>query len=195
MSKVQEILSKLAGKAKAAKAALSGDAGILSTLQGEHTEINMLMKAIADDAYDDHDQDALETRRALYPKIKITLLAHSKAEEQELYAVLQMHPPTRENATHSIVEHKEIEHLLRRLDHLDVADLGWLPTFVSLQMKVEHHVRHEEEVLFEQAKTVFTKDQLRDIDNYYRSVRKRLQDALEGGFVEHGPIPTPFPHG
>ncbi len=180
MSKVQEVLSKLAGKAKAARAALKGDAGVLATLEGEHAEVAMLMKAVLDEGHDDHDPEALECRRELFHKIRIALLAHAKSEEQEFYGVLELRPATRDRATHSEIEHREIEHLIRRLDHMAESDLGWMPTFASLQMKVEAHVRDEETLLFDEAKLVLDKHELREIDERYKAARRRYQELLEG---------------
>jgi len=192
MSKVQEVLSKLAGKARQAKAALSGDAGVLNTLEGEHAEVAMLMKAVLEEGHDDHDPEAIECRRELFHTIRVQLLSHAKAEEQELYGVLELRPVTRDRATHNSIEHREIEHLIRRLDHMSESDLGWMPTFASLQMKVEAHVADEEGKLFEECKLVLTKSELREIDDRYKSARKRYQEFFESdsrGPQEHGHAP------
>jgi hypothetical protein len=186
MSKVQEILSKLAGKAKMAKAALSGDVGVLSTLEGEHAEVAMLMRAVLDEGNDDHDPEALECRRVLYRRIRVALLSHAKSEELELYAALERSPATSERASHSELEHRELEHLIRRLDHMSEADLGWMPTFTSLQMKVEAHVETEENILFEQAKSVLGADTLREMDERYRVARRRFEKLLEAEELAHG---------
>jgi hypothetical protein len=186
MSKVQEILSKMAGMARQAGAALSGDAGVLNTLEGEHAEVAMLMRALLEEGHDDHDADALECRRELYHKIRVQLLAHAKAEAQELYGVLELRPATREHALHSELEHRELEHLIRRLDHMSEADIGWMPTFATLQMKVEAHVREEEEVFFDEAKLILDRDELRQIDDRYRAARRRYAELLEaGGDIGH----------
>jgi hypothetical protein len=187
MSKVKEILSKLGGKAKMAQAALRGDAGVLATLEGEHAEVALLMKAVVDEGHDDRDPESLECRRELFGKIRVALLAHAKAEEQELYSTLERIPATREHAAHSEIEHRELEHLLRRLEHMSEADLGWMPTFASLQMKVEAHVEEEETSLFEQAKRVLSAAQLRDIDERYLAAKKRYEELLHahGGMDGH----------
>jgi hypothetical protein len=181
MSKVQEILSKMAGMARKAGGALAGDAGVLNTLEGEHAEVAMLMRACLEEGHDDHDPESLECRRELYRKIRVQLLAHAKAEAQELYGVLELRPATREHALHSELEHKELEHLLRRLDHMAESDIGWMPTFATLQMKVEAHVREEESVLFDEAKLILDKDELRQIDDRYRAARRRYVELLEAG--------------
>jgi Hemerythrin HHE cation binding domain len=186
MSKVQEVLSKLAGKAKMAKAALRGDTGVLSTLEGEHAEVAMLMRAVLDEGHDDHDPEALECRRELYHRIRVGLLAHAKAEEQEFYGVLELRPATHDRVGHSELEHKEIEHLIRRLDHMAESDVGWMPTFASLQMKVEAHVREEETALFDEAKLVLDEQELRDIDDRYQRAKRRFQDVLDSEpYFEH----------
>jgi hypothetical protein len=181
MSKVQEILSRMAGMAKQAKAALAGDAGVLNTLEGEHAEVGMLMRALMDEGHDDHDPEALECRRALYSRIRVQLLAHAKAEAQELYGVLELRPSTREDSLHAELEHREIEHLIRRLDHMSESDIGWMPTFATLQMKVEAHVREEEEIFFDEAKLVLDNDELREIDDRYRAAKRRYVELLEAG--------------
>jgi len=180
MSKVQEILSRLAGLAKQAGAALGGDAGVLNTLEGEHAELSMLMRACLEEGHDDHDPEALVCRRELYQKIRILLLAHSRAEEQELYGVLELRPSTHAQAAHQVLEHRELEHLVRRLDHMNEGELGWMPTFATLQMKVEAHVRAEEAVLFAAAKQVLSDHELREIDDRYQAAKRRHEQVLEG---------------
>ena len=186
MSKVQEILSRLAGMARQAQAALAGDAGVLNTLEGEHAEVAMLMRACLEEGHDDHDPEALECRRELYRRIRVHLLAHTRAEAQELYGVLELRPSTREHALHSELEHREIEHLIRRLDHIAESDIGWMPTFATLQMKVEAHVRDEEQIFFDEAKLILDRAELREIDGRYQAARRRYLELLEaGGDIGH----------
>ncbi len=192
MTKVQELLSKLAGMAKMAKAALSGDAGILNTLAGEHAEVALLMTAVVEDCASENDTACLEARRELYGRVRAALVSHAQAEEAELYAVLQAHLPTRDRAAHSVLEHREIEHLLRRLDGLPVADLHWLPVFTTLQMRVEAHVTQEETVLFEEAKRVLDNRTLREIDDRYQATKKRIEAGLQVGRAP-GATQTPLP--
>lgn len=169
MGKVQSLIEKITARIERAREAIA-DTGVLGALQREHLEMACVMNALLDDARDEKDEETLECRRVLFARVRVALLAHAAAEDEELYARL--------DSRGSAVHHVEIEHLLRRLDAMKPGDVGWLPTFATLQIKVEHHVREEESSLFALAKRLLGDVVLNALEATYLAARLRNETTL-----------------
>ena len=193
MNKVQEILAKLAGKARMVQASLAGDAGVLNTLEGEHKEVAMLMEAVIEHGQNGRDVDALATRKELFAKIRVALLAHSHAESDELYGELELHPTTAERAEHNEDEHDQIEVIMGRLATMSEADETWMPTFELLQQRVLAHVEGEEQVLFPLARRILDNEKLREIDDRYVEARAEYEQELADERPTHRDMPSMTP--
>ena len=186
MSKVHDILARLAGRSATLRAAIGGH-DILSTLEGDHREIRMLMDALIDEAA---AGDALEERRYLFHKIRAALVSHAKAEEHELYRVLGSFSLMRAQLSESAHDHAEIETLVEHLERLPLDDAMWLPTFTTLMTQVERHVSIEEGPIFSEARQLLTHEQLVDMDAHFRRVKQRYHDLLEGRASREQPVPV-----
>ena len=161
-------------KATASKvgAVLTGKVGVLSTLEGEHTEVSSLM----DDVIDTKDKDK---RQSLFRDIRQNLLIHTQGEEQGLYAECRAHDSTRSLADKAIQDHMQIKQLLATLDGEPVSSPEWSRTFDELKSVVQRHVDFEENQLFPAAKDTLGSDALRDLDGRYKAHRKRIEDRGE----------------
>jgi hypothetical protein len=180
MGVFKEVLSRLSGRATVWRAAIQGDPGILATLEADHAEIDALMKTLL--------EDPAAPRRELLARLRVALLAHARAEAQEFYAVLGRYGYLHPQVVQSAREHDEIATLLGRLDDMDGAEPVWLPTLTRLVSAVDRHVGIEERELFDEARRLFTSEQLRDMDEQFRAAKRRYQDCLEGrapGVVGH----------
>lgn len=165
MTKPSEFMGQAYGKARAAaKSIIEGYGGIYRRLAEEHGEVSALMTRIA-------SSSDSSSRRELFDKLRKELLAHSHAEQQEFYSVLENHSETRSIASHSVAEHGEIELLLERLTTSDPSTKAWSEEFERLKQTVDHHVEEEEGKLFPQAKDVLTKDQAREIEHRFAQAK------------------------
>jgi hypothetical protein len=178
---------KIRKQARKLGAAVRGLAGILSTLEGEHAEVDSLMDKIleADDA---------DRREELYRVLRVRVLAHAKAEASEFYPVCSEYPETRSLVPDALREHEEIERMIARLDVLAIRSPIWVDAFAELRHSIMQHVREEEEVLLERCKTVISRERLRALDRNYRARRELLEQDLEN--QARPPVhPEPFPPG
>ena len=89
-----------------------------------------------------------DDRRALFEEFRTEVTAHAAAEEESLYATMLGKPDLREDAVHSVSEHKEIGDLLGELADIDMASPAWLAKFKELRHDYEHHIDEEEEEMF-----------------------------------------------
>lgn len=89
-----------------------------------------------------------DERRTLFEELRKELQAHAAAEEESLYTVMLATPDLRDEARHSVSEHKEIDDLLGELADVPVQDIGWITKLRQLRHRYEHHIDEEEEEMF-----------------------------------------------
>ena len=116
------------------------DARIFADLKADHDRHRALLEQIG---------DAEEsTRGALFEAFRIEVTAHAAAEEESLYSTMLANPDLRDDARHSVSEHKEIDDFLGELAELDTASDEWTETFGKMRHRYEHHIDEEEEEMF-----------------------------------------------
>lgn len=189
MKKTDEILGHVAGAAKQVTSMLSGDRGILNTLQKEHGMVAAMFKRIKTT---DHDVDGLNNRAELFHRIRIELMSHDEAEVATFYDALERRPEAREIMHHSRQEHHELRELLTTLSAMRVDDPAFLPTIERLEERVMHHVHEEEHEVFDLAKELLSTDDLKAIDERFHDLKGSIRDRLDQqlGSYEAGRGPT-----
>lgn len=120
------------------------DARIFQDLKADHDRHREMLSKIGDAS------DAGE-RGALFEELRKELQAHAAAEEESLYATMLGHPDLRDEARHSVSEHKEVDDFLGELIKLDPASVEWTDTFEKMRHRYLHHIDEEEEDMFPEA--------------------------------------------
>lgn len=87
-------------------------------------------------------------RQALFESFRLELQSHAAAEEEALYSVMLSMPELRDEARHSVAEHKEVDDLLGEMMKLDIASDEWEEKFAHMRHRYEHHIDEEEEEMF-----------------------------------------------
>lgn len=118
------------------------DARIYAELKKDHDRHRELLDQI------EATSRGSEERRALFEELRKELQAHAAAEEQALYALMLANPELRDEARHSVAEHKEIDDLLGELVEIEPNDIGWVTKFREMRHRYEHHIDEEEEEMF-----------------------------------------------
>ena len=119
------------------------DANIFDRLKQDHDSHRQLF-----DKMDEASGDQLEK---LFEQFKVEVKAHAAAEEETLYATMLARPELREDAQHSVSEHKEIEDYLEELDELSFDGEAWRKKFAEMKKRYLHHIDEEEEEMFPDA--------------------------------------------
>lgn len=153
------------------KAAVQGMTGVFSQLFSDHREATLLLETLA-------ATTELEHRRALWRETTAALIAHERAEQQELYEVFRAYP-----ALQTIVdEHTHQTHLLEaliaELDALPMASADWHLSLQRLEATVKQHIEEEETYFFPRAQAAIGKDRAELLELPYVSARRSLQTAL-----------------
>ncbi|MDX3910054.1 MAG: hemerythrin domain-containing protein [Sphingobium sp.] len=120
-------------------------ADIFDALKQDHDQHRLLLDKL-EDAKGQNDR-----RAKLFDQFKIEVTAHAAAEEETLYATMLSRPDLREDAQHSVSEHKEIEDYLEEISELEVGSGQWEEIFATMKKRYLHHIEEEEEEMFPDA--------------------------------------------
>lgn len=123
------------------------DTKIFDRLKQDHDTHRQLFAKMAD-AEREKNEDRLEK---LFEQFKVEVTAHAAAEEETLYATMLAQPDLREDAQHSVSEHKEIDDYLEELDDLKFNGEAWRKKFAEMKKRYLHHIDEEEEEMFPDA--------------------------------------------
>jgi hemerythrin superfamily protein len=120
------------------------DARIFEDLKRDHDKHRTLLSKLS-------EADEPEQRRDLFEELRKELQAHAAAEEESLYATMLGNPELRDEARHSVSEHKELDDKLGELLDVDEASSAWDQAFGELQHRYLHHIDEEEDEMFPKA--------------------------------------------
>lgn len=119
------------------------DARIFEDLKKDHDLHRKLLKEI--------DAAGTSERAELFEQFRVEVTAHAAAEEESLYATMLANPELRDEARHSVSEHKEIDDFFEEMVELDPASDEWKAKFDEMRHRYEHHIDEEEEEMFPEA--------------------------------------------
>src|SRR3546814_15784566 len=122
------------------------DARIFEDLKRDHDRHRQLLDQLA------HIQGNGEERRSLFETLRQELQAHAAAEEESLYATMLGCPDLRDEARHSVSEHKAIDDRLGELVQPDMHSRSWMEPIGELQHRYLPHHTEEEEASFPKAR-------------------------------------------
>ena len=117
-------------------------AQIYRDLKADHDKQRDMLKQLGDLRGD------TKKRKSLFETFRLELQSHAAAEEESLYAVMLGNPELRDNARHSVSEHKEVDDLLGEMMDLDFGSDEWEAKFFHMRHRYEHHIDEEEEEMF-----------------------------------------------
>lgn len=147
-------------------------AKIYAELKADHDRHRELIARIEDTSRKD------EERQELFDILRVELQAHAAAEEEALYSVMLANPELRDEARHSVSEHKEIDDLLGELVEKDVTSLFWMSKFKTMRDRYLHHIDEEEEEMFPAAAKELSKTKEAEIAKVFeRRKPKELERA------------------
>lgn len=144
---------------------------------------------IFEDLKDDHDRHRKllaqlseaepAERGALFEELRKELQAHAAAEEESLYATMLAVPDLRDEARHSVSEHKEVDDKLGELCDADPRSGDWALSFGELRHRYLHHIEEEEEEMFPKASEELSSDAEERIANVFERRKPRELERAE----------------
>ena len=108
---------------------------VVDMIMDDHREVERLFDRLMTEP---------ENRALVLPTVTALLIAHSRAEESEVYPAARDEAGEADEVEHSQAEHVEAEQLLTQLAGMDPTDVGFETTLQELIDAVQHHVEEEE---------------------------------------------------
>lgn len=138
------------------------EARIFEDLKADHDRHRALFRTVGEAS------GASESRRTAFEALQLDIRAHAAAEEESLYATMLADPDLRDDARHSVSEHKEVDDYLGELAKLEFGSSEWDAVFGKMRHRYEHHIEEEEEEMFPTA-----------AEHLSDSVEEKLADTFE----------------
>lgn len=154
------------------------DARIFADLKADHDRQRTLFARLGEGSGDSRE------RRATFEALRLELQAHAAAEEESLYAAMLADPELREDARHSVAEHKEVDDLLGALIEADFGSPEWAERFGELRHRYMHHIDEEEQEMFPAAAKRIDKAEAADLARRFEArkpeERARAEEHVPG---------------
>lgn len=144
------------------------NARIFEELKADHDRHREMLATLAD--------SKVAGRETLFEELRVEVTAHAAAEEQALYANMLADPELRDEARHSVSEHKEIDDYFAELAGLKFGGEAWEKRFKEMRHRYEHHINEEEEDMFPAAAQKFSAADEREMA---KTFEERKPDEIE----------------
>lgn len=118
------------------------------------------------------------TRERLLGELKEELLVHSQAEDLVFYQPLKESEQARDRILEAAEEHRVVTRLLVELERLSPENERWAARLAVLKEQVEHHVREEEGEIFTMARSLFDREQERELGTAFLEQKKLVLAEL-----------------
>jgi hemerythrin-like domain-containing protein len=110
-------------------------ADVVDMIMNDHREVERMFDQLMDEP---------DKRSLVLPVVTALLIAHSRAEEAEVYPAARDEAGESDEVEHSQAEHVEADQMLEELAGMDPGDPGFESKLQELIDAVKHHVEEEE---------------------------------------------------
>jgi hemerythrin superfamily protein len=139
-------------------------ADVVDLIIQDHREVERLF---------DQLRDSPEKRPNLVPVLTTLLIAHSRAEEAEVYPVAAAEAGEADDVAHSQEEHLKAEQLLEQLSGADPESSAFDKVLKDLVDAVTHHVEEEESKVLPGMRDRLNESRLAELGGAFTATRKR----------------------
>lgn len=154
----------------------AGTSGLIAQLEADHRELQDLLDSLlAEDAHD------IQNTQDLFEGFKEKLEAHSKAEEEVLYATLRQRTDSNDDLHRDVMEgyqeHHVVDMLVREAERLNPLDEDFTAKLTVISELLDHHIAEEENDLFKKAAKTIGRDEMRELGESFARKKKLLFTA------------------
>lgn len=165
---IERAVARAAAKWGGIQATAKGQYGVFRRLSEEHREIASWLRSVA-------TTSDVETRRELWPVLRDALLAHERAEMQEVYPDFEWHPSLVDNVVTHDEDAERLQDFVNELERLGFESHDWQPTVAKLEALMNAHIEREEELLFPHVQAVIGKDRAEELEARYVATKAAIQ--------------------
>jgi hypothetical protein len=170
-NRIEEAVTKGAGKVKAATARVKGLKGIFNHLAEEHAQAGALLKMALSASDADKQQD-------LWSELRLELLSHERAEVAEVYPALERFPKMRSMLETHEAEAQKLEAAIAELDRTPYATETWHRRLHSLEQLINKHVDEEENEFFPAAQEQLDQSTVADLEPRFERAKQAAKTGL-----------------
>lgn len=127
---------------------------VVDLIMADHREVERLFDKMREDP---------ESRPMLLPTVSTLLIAHSRAEESEVYPAARDEAGETDEVAHSQEEHAAAEELMIKLQKMEFSSPDFDSTLEELAEAVLHHVEEEEESVLPGVRTSLSPARLAEL--------------------------------
>lgn len=138
-------------------------ADVVDMIMADHREVERLF----DQLMSEPDQ-----RPLVLPVVTALLVAHSRAEEAEVYPAARDEAGEADEVEHSQAEHVEAEEILTKLAGMDANDAGYESALQELIDAVKHHVEEEESTVLPGLRAQLSAARLAELGEAFARLRE-----------------------
>lgn len=146
------------------------------------------METIYDILKAEHDQVADLLQQALndsskvsFLKIKIKTEPHMMGEERLFYPRLEEKEELRDLIAEAYKEHNEAKTLISELEDMDERNEEWVSKLRELKQSIDHHVKDEENKVFERARNTLSQQEAEELAEQYIEFKRSYMNRVETG--------------
>lgn len=142
---------------------------IYSYLKKDHRLVSNLMDEVL-------ASTKIKEREALFAQIKQELIIHAETEEATFYKAVEKASRSKnvhEKIEHADEEHQEIRSYLEQLSTIPMATEEWIEKFGEFKHAVAHHVKEEENDIFEKAKNYLSKEKAEQLAEEMENLKQQ----------------------
>ena len=147
---------------------------IYQVLEQDHKEIKAVLAQI-------QAAEAPKERERLCAQLEAAVLPHSEAEEATLYRALRKHELTKDLAEEGNEEHRVASKEIGTLKNLPGDNEKWPARAKVLKEIIEHHIREEEERIFDKARDVLSEEEALEIAERFREMKSAIESSADAG--------------
>ena len=154
---------------------------IITQLTKEHREVAEIFSEI-----EKTTERSGKKRQELFAKLDKALSAHAEFEEARVYPLLEEKKASKPTALEAVEEHLQIKRLLEELRDLQPQDEVWSAKITVLMENTSHHVKEEENEVFNQLKKIVSSSDLVKLGEEYETTKMsdqspKVKDDEESG--------------
>ncbi len=146
-------------------------ADVVDMIMDDHREVERMFDQLMDEP---------DKRPLVLPVVSALLIAHSRAEEAEVYPAARDEAGESDEVEHSQAEHVEADRLLERLAGMDPGDSGFETALQELIDAVKHHVEEEESSVLPGLRARLSPERLAELGEAFAQQRAEHLGELPG---------------
>lgn len=136
---------------------------VVDLITADHREVERLFEVL---------KSQPDQRSLVLPTLTALLIAHSRAEEAEVYPVARSEAGETDEVAHSQEEHARAEELLEKLRKTQTDDARFESILTELVDAVQHHVQEEENTVLAGMRERLDEQRLRQLAEAFAAARE-----------------------